>query len=433
MTLFQYTITKHDVNTGYDLLASVFDADPETYVTHGSTMEKLKKLILATPETHNTALDFVFNSIRHVYLDTFLQPSTKGMKGVFLKLSPSTETPITHLDLSVRLNQEIQRDEKLFTPKVTWNSRGTYSVKNGDKALRTWDVNAISEWNSGHTNNNLKVVVTRIVPGQKDFKVCVDGTWKYGLENVTGHVNVATSQSGEANKCNSDETLLDITVLGQKIKEQHEDHVIYGACSYPQNAFLEPDYTLHCIAADTTLREYIYDVKTTNVPSEFKKTALHWWDYFKGLYMSHYTHVPEHQEDVGENNLKVKIEYPVVGHQLNIEVVSHQQAWKLESIHVHDKPLLASVGEPESTHVSDLLILLHSVGLTDVCKIHKDDVHHHHHTEDKQVGDDWELYWGDKVQNPYVGVYIKKVEGKLVNNFPAKQNPFNYTLLSFRP
>lgn len=338
-------------------------------------------------------------------------------------MTPSTETPVTHLDLSMRLNQEIQRDEKLFTPKITLNGRATYSVKNVDKALRTWDVNAISEWNSGHTNNNLKVVVTRIVPGQKDYKVCVDSTLKYGIENVTGHINVATSQSTEP-KCNTDETMLDITLVGQKTQEQHEDHVVYGVCSYPQNIFLEPDYTLNCIAAHTTLREYIYDVKTMNVPSEFKKTAMHWLDYLKGMYMSHYTHVPEHQEDVGENNLKVKIEYPVVGHQINIEVISHQQAWKLESIHVHDMPLLSSVGEPESTHVSDWLLFMHSVGLMDVCKIHKDDVHHHHHTETQQVTDDWELYWGDKVQNPYVGVYLKKVEGKLVCfNFIAKKEP----------
>lgn len=346
------------------------------------------------------------------------------MKGVILKISPSTEIPVTHLDLSLRMNQEIQRDENLFTPKVSFNTRATYSVKNVDKATRTWDVNVNAELNSGHTNNMMKVVVTRIVPGQKDFKICIDGTAKYGAENVTGHVNVATSQSTEP-KCTADETMLDITILGQKNKEQHKDHVVYGVCSYPQNKFKQPDYTLKCIAADTTLREYVADVKTMNVPSEFKKSAMHWLDYLKGMYMSHYTHVPEHQEDVEENNLKVKIEYPVVGHQVNVEVVSHQQAWKLESIHVHDVPLLASVGEPESTHVSDLLMFMHSVGLMDVCKVHKDDVHHHHHTKLQQVTGEWELYWGDKVQNPHVAVFLKKVDEKLVISLlKACQTPF---------
>lgn len=331
-----------------------------------------------------------------------------------MKLAPSAEIPVTHLDLSLRTSQEVQRDEKLFTPKVSINSRATYSVKNMDRATRTWDVNANVELNSGHTNNNLKVQVTRILPGQKDYKVCVDGTVKYMVENITGHVSIATSQSTEP-KCTVEETMMDITVDGHKTEEQHEDHVVYGLCSYPQNRFLEPDYTLPCIAAQSTVREYVYDVKTTNVPSECKKTAMHLLDYIKGMYMSHYTHIAEHQEDVAENNLRVKVEFPVVGHQMNVEVVTHQQGWKLESIPVHDLPMLGGVGEPESTHFSDLLMFMHSVGLMDVCVIHKDDVHHHHHSVQQHVTNDWELYWGDKVQNPYVGVYVKEVGGKLVS------------------
>lgn len=415
---FQYSTSKHDVNTGYHILGAVYDADPENYITSGGFWTKLQKIVLESPETHShSMLGFLTNTIRHINAHVFLQPNVVGMRGLLLKLSPSTEIPVTHLDLSLRLNQEMQRDEKLFTPKMSMNSRATYSVKNMDRAVRSWDMNVNTEMDSGHTNNNMKLILTRMVPGQKDYKICVDANMRYGIENVTGHVGVATSQSTDS-KCTPEETMLDITVVGNKNKEQHKDHVVYGVCSYPQNKFLEADYTLPCIAAGSTLREYVYDVKTMNVPSEFKKSAMHWMDYLKGMYMSHYTHVPEHQEEVGENDLKIKVEYPVVGHQMNVEVVSHQQAWKLESMQVPDMPLLRCWAHPESTHVSDLMLFMHSVGLMDVCKIHTNDVHHHHHTEMKHVTNDWELYWGDKVQSPYIGVYIKKVQDKLVSLKP---------------
>lgn len=392
-------------------MGAIYDADPENYATNGSFWARMKKIILATPETHSTPVGFIINAIRNIHANVFLQPSTTGMKGIMLRISPSTETPITHLELSLRLNQEVQRGEKLFTPKVSLNTRATYSVKNHDRTRRTWDMNTNAELNSGHTNNNFKVQVTRIVPGLKDYKVCVDGTVKYTVENVTGHVSVATSQSTEQT-CSSAETMMDVTMVGHKNEEQHKDHVVYGVCSYPQNKHLWSDYVLSCIAAHTTLRGYEYDVKTMNVPSEFKKTALHWFDHLKGMYMAHVTHIPEHHEDVAENNLRVKIEYPVVGQQMNVEVVTHQQAWKLESLPVDGLPV---IGKPESTHFSDLLVFMHSVGLMDVCMIEKDMVHHHHQSVKQHVmDDDWELYWGDKIQNPYVGVYVKGVSGKMV-------------------
>lgn len=390
------------------------------------------KIVFGTPEHHSTPIDFIVNTVRHLYTNAFLQPSVMGMRGLMLKLSPSAEIPITHLDLSLRTSQEMQRDEKLFTPKVSFNSRATYSAKNMDRAMRTWDVNANVDLNSGHTDNNLKMQVTRIVPGQKDYKICVDGTVKYMVENITGHVTVATTQSSES-KCTADDTMMDITVDGHKTEEQHKDHVVYGLCSYPLNRFLEPDYTLPCIAAHTTMREFIYDVKTMNVPSEFKKTAMHLFDYVKGMYMSHYTHIPEHQEDVAENNLRVKVEFPVVGDQMNVEVVSHQQGWKLESVPIHDLPMLGGVGVPESTYFSDMLMFMHSVGLMDVCVIHKDDVHHHHHSIQQHMTNDWELYWGDKVQNPYVGVYVKEMGGKMVgsHNYSKETLLIVFSLLGY--
>lgn len=407
-------MSKHDVNTGYNLFGAIYDADPENYATNGSFWTKMKKIVLETPESHSNMMGFIANTLRHIHGNVFLQPNVVGMRGVILKLSPSTELPVTHLDLSLRMSQEVLRDEKLFTPKVSLNSRATYSVKNMDRATRTWDVNANVEMNSGHTNNNLRVQVTRIVPGQKDYKICVDGTVKYTVENLTGHVNVATSQSNEP-KCTTEETMMDITVVGRKNEEQNEDHVVYGVCSYPQNKLSEPDYTLPCISSQSTLREFVYDIKTMNVPSEFKKTAMYYLDWLKGMYMSHYSHISEHQEDVAENNVKVKVDYPVVGHQMNVEVVTHQHGWKFESIPVHGLPVFGSLGEPESTHISDLLLFMHSVGLMDVCKVEIDHVHHHHHSVSQHVTNDWELYWGDKIQNPYIGVYVKQVGGKMVS------------------
>lgn len=402
-------MNKHDVNTGYNYVISVYDTDPENYVTNGSFTHKLQNILLETPETHTTAFGFLVNGARHVLGSVLFQPSTVGARGIIIKASPSVEIPVTHIDLSLRANQEVQRDENLFTPKVSFNARATYSVKNVDKATRTWDVNTNVDLNSGHTNNNIKVQVTRIVPGQNDFKMCLDGTVKYGVDNITGHWNLGMGQTTEG-KCGAEETVLDVTMVGRKNEEQLRDHHIYGVCSDIPHLFTT-DYTLQCIAAHTTVRDYVYDIKTTNVPSEFKKVALLLVDEVKGAFMPHYTRISEHEEDVKENDLRIKVNVPVIGHQMNVEIISHTEGWKLESVPTLSVPLIE---KPKSTHVSTLFSFMHAVGLMDVCEIRQDVVRHHHHTVQKRVPDTWELYWGDKIQNPAVAIYVRKVGNKLV-------------------
>lgn len=54
----------------------------------------------------------------------------------------------------------------MFMPAMTLGGRITYVLKNGDKAVRTWDLNTVMELNKDHTDN-LKMDLTRIIPGQK--------------------------------------------------------------------------------------------------------------------------------------------------------------------------------------------------------------------------------------------------------------------------
>lgn len=411
---FQFTLVeKDDSNTGYHYHIAVYDAEPTLHVTNGSYNAWLRLFGIKYTKNYMTPLDHWILTQINMYSYLMHQPRV-GVHGYMAKMAPSTEYPVTHIDISLRLTPEIKRDVNILTPALTVNGRITYAVKNAEKAMKTWDVNSVLEFNSGHTQNNWRMQLTRIIPGQNDFKVCLDATKKYTNVNVIGHMNVAMSHSAD-NKCTKDETVMDIVMTGTQLKEQMNKHHIYGACSYPRSYFVRPDdHTMSCLSSYTTLRQYIYNIKMNNVQSEFKKMMQEWMDYIKGSYMSHYTFISEHEHDIPEHNMKVKVEYPLVGDMMDVMVMGSQNGFKLEGIDTKELSWFGAY--PDNTHYSKMFMFMHAVGLTNVCIVQNDVVldHYHHHWP-HHLTTDWTLVIGDDHQKMF-GVFAKKIdEHKMVS------------------
>lgn len=399
---------KDDSNTGYNYHVAMYDVEPTMHVTNGSHNSILHLLGVKYTKNYVTPLDRFLLTHMNMLSSIMMQPSV-GVHGYMMRISPSMEYPVTHIDVSLRLNHEIKRDENVLTPAVTMNGRVTYAVKNAEKATKTWDLNSVLEMNSGHTQNNLRMQLTRIIPGQKDFKVCLDATKKYTNVNVLGHMNIAMSHSTE-NKCTKDETVVDVSMTGTELKEQTDKHHhVHGACVYPRSYHVRPDdHTMSCLASHTTLRQYIYNVKTTNVQSEFKKIMHQWIDYIKFCHRSNYIFISEPEHEIAENNMKIKVEYPLVDDVVDVEVLGPKHGFKLESV---DTKELSWFGvEPDNTHYSKMFMFMHAVGLTDVCVVHNDIVldHHQHHWP-HHLTTDWSLLIGDDHQKKF-GLFAKKLD-----------------------
>lgn len=80
--------------------------------------------------------------------------------------------------MNVRVNMEDVDDihEKihaLSSNKI--NVRGTLDVKaaSTNESVRSWDMNVNIDMHPGHVINNFKIQMTRMIPGEKNWKVCL--------------------------------------------------------------------------------------------------------------------------------------------------------------------------------------------------------------------------------------------------------------------
>lgn len=182
---------EHSLNTGRHYHVVVFDSNQ--HASNGSFHHRLHLLLNPFTKSCDNLWDYVKLSVFnvHKWLEHSAHP---GHYGLYVRVEPSTEYHANHLDLAVRWDHEIHHNY-LYEPAQKLNTRATYSVKNHEKSLKIWDATMVLDLNHGHTVNNLKAHFTRIIPGQKDYKVCVEGGKKWTAEGVSGHLNVAMSQS----------------------------------------------------------------------------------------------------------------------------------------------------------------------------------------------------------------------------------------------
>ena len=340
----------------------------------------------------------------HQHIILLPKPGVYGFMG---RLEPSHHHAVSNIDLSLRLHSEpTTEDSHYYTPKTKWSTRATYSVKNQEKSLKTWDINTIVDMNPGHTINNLKMHITRIVPGQKDYKICVDGVKKWTQKGVEGHLNVGMSQTSDG-KCVKDDTVIDVTMTGRQSQEQLEGHHKYASCEHISPYSLQHKHSLQCLAGHTTARHYVYNVKTTNVPTEFRKWFVHLWDTIKGYYMPYYVFEDEHNENIGDHNLRVDVVYPMQEQEMNIRMTSPQHVYKLIGVPTHYWKWCGL--SPDSMEYSDGFQLAHDLGFVDHCQVELTHYHANHHQVQEPVPTEWTLYVGNVAQNPQKAVYVKRV------------------------
>lgn len=387
--------------------------DSENYVSN-YTKHIFEDIYHLPIEEHSeTIVGHVLNKWWNWWMHTIFHPHP-GPEGVLYKYVQNKEHPITGYDLSFRFNREVKQEEYVHLPAMKYNLRATYVMKNEEKAVKTWDVNAIFDHNSGHTVNNVKMQISRIIPEQKPYKVCVEGTKKWSDEGVSGFVNVATTQASDG-KCTKDDTIFHVTMVGEKSQEQITPYVSYKECeSHMKVTDLHHQY-VPCYLAHNTVRKYTYDVTTTNLPQAFKHKLMKYWDMYKGRYVQHYTFVEEPSEKVPEEHMKVVVEYPVIGDVYNAQLVTPNHEYHFDEIPLKYKQVFGFY--PDSTHFSKIYLLMHHYGLVENCIVFNSTLKHNYEVAEYVVPTEWKMLVGDAAENAKYGVYVKRIEGteKLVS------------------
>lgn len=401
---------KDDLNSGLKYTTKIFDSSRHfSNGTHSAINDRFLSADLkqfGSPWTHL----LLAAAHRQHYM---INVPTTGTFGYLVKMEPSTKYGITSKDLSMRLNSETSDKSFFYSPDQKWSGRLTYSIKSNEQSLRTWDINAIVDLKAGHTINNLKMHITRVVPGKQDYKICVDGGKKWSDEGVTGHLNIAMSETADG-KCVKDDTVIDVTMTGELSNEQKDGHYKYGACEYVI-PYSKPHYhTMHCLIDHTTVRHYTYKVKTAQVPTEFSNMFAETWDYFKAHHLPYYQYIIEHNDDVEKHAFKVDVTYPMQIDEVDLAITTPEHQYKLTAVPI--SVFWKSVGfTPDSMVYSKVFEYMHDVGLVDHCVIHHENHALNGHSYDEVLPEEWTLYVGDSEEHPHKAVYVKQIEKKLVS------------------
>ncbi|GJQ66981.1 hypothetical protein Trydic_g7980 [Trypoxylus dichotomus] len=345
-------------------------------------------------------------------------------RGVVLKMEPSVLNPVTSVDLIMKFVYETTDESySLYSPAMKIVAKAMYGVKKGDKALKTWDVNAIWELNNMHTENSLKLDVTRRISGQPDYKICVQGTEKYGAKDLTGHLNVMMGQSSDG-KCNKDETGILFSFRATQLPEQEQHLNNYEICHLPIMPLIDEIRPYKCYADRSSLRYYTVEVKTVNFPKEFKNTVMNYWRTFLTKYQDYYMHSDDHSQDIKENNFRVQFRYPIAKNTMDMRFITPVETHKFKALPAKSFERFGIY--PDNLYYSNVHHILHTLGLTDLYIVdRKDLVNRKGERLVNVISNDWTLLLADAADNTKRGLWVKIVDDKLA----VKSVLQSYTLL----
>lgn len=334
-----------------------------------------------------------------------------GTHGFLVKVVPYGEHPITQADFTIRIHRDATAEKDQFLQAVKYNLRATFSLKNKEQALRTWDMNWNTNYNAGHTQRDLKVDFTRIVPDKKDFKICFEGTKKWTYEGINGHYNLMFGDSADG-KCNGEEGAVEFTYFGKPLEEQKTPFHSYGICQ-PYDHDLGFDYhSLYCAAEHTAVRQYVYDIKVTK-PTTSDKFPIADFSHFWETYHKYYQYLDNEGEKLPEHHYKLSVQYPTTDSEVNFELVTPLHRHKFSGVPMKLVPFWFA--HYDNTHYSQLFMFMHYMGMMNTCTVYDHEVQYgfdeRRVIKSFQLTKEWTLYVGDVEKDAKHGVYLKQVEG----------------------
>ncbi|XP_046735154.1 uncharacterized protein LOC124404802 [Diprion similis] len=341
------TLINYDsIDTG--LSFSVQEYDCERDVAPGYQFKLLTDMLDDSRE--NFGYDdgiFVFVTLREYYAYTLNYPE-RGMCGYIMKVEPSTVYPTSEFTVSMHFSHDkpISKKLSLFpAEKYRFDARFETIEAVTKTSIRTWIVKAQFSSPEGHSNDHLQLHVTRIIPGQKDLKICMDNYHSYPTTEIDpfDQIQLRMQKSyrnltlfvreAEDGACVDDGIVVMITGKAQLSDEQREAYKNikdYGQCQkdvdnplylYAESSIIPR--TPNCLSETiqrTTLRKYTYSISYANISDEFLSRIYWFVDYARLDSLQYLTYDISRKSLPG--HVEVSMEYSMNDKFLNLTILN---------------------------------------------------------------------------------------------------------------
>ncbi|KAG7189215.1 hypothetical protein KM043_008778 [Ampulex compressa] len=424
---YQSTIESKD--TGLQLHTNMFDCEKDvTPVTR--IMEWLNVLSAEHKNTWGSKIVQYVMGVRQ-QLRNELISTESGSCGTLVKVSPSVVHPASTVDVNMRVNVEDFdhiHDTLHVLSSRKLNFRSTVDVKAAatNTSARLWDLNMHVDLSQGHVNNNMKVLVTRITPGEKNLKICIDAQKNYPVVDVDpGKVETTkdetmgkmTIMAGETDedKCVRDDAVVTITMKGEMSDEQKKhmntDPVHIACLKDMQNPQLQTQNgqvpkTYNCIQRAvrySTLRKYTINVSHKKVPQTVWSNIYMLQDILRATFLPYVKYTAAH---VDPGTIKVSTEYKVDTNRADLSVITPHVSYDL---------LEMPIGDPtwnilmDNTHFSIPNLYKYTNDMIKTCTVYPQVlITLDNGTLPFVVSDQWTLISGDHVDQTFA-VFVKSV------------------------
>ncbi|XP_043288151.1 uncharacterized protein [Venturia canescens] len=302
-----------------------------------------------TSQRKNSWNDWLAHSLMasHQAMKNMIISPRMGTCGSLIKIEPSVVHSTSYVNISLRASYE-DVDHKLSTyhelPSEKYSLSGKIDVVAAatNKVARSWDLNMNGDFNQGHSNNRIKLSLTRRTADEPNYKICIEGVKSYTEmpadplqlgsteENTVSKLSIIAGPT-DTEECTRDDILIRMFIRGSLSQEQRDKYIHESSKSACSNDIKNPLYrspknlipkTLNCINEAilyTTLRNYDFVVTQQKVPPLLTSTL----QYLEDLVRTYLVPNLEYAEQKSSSReLTGKITYPLEKEEVNIELAT---------------------------------------------------------------------------------------------------------------
>ncbi|XP_008543209.1 uncharacterized protein LOC103568231 [Microplitis demolitor] len=434
-------------DTGLRLTTGIFDCENEITPTL-IKKEWIRSLIEERKNSWNSLLLHSILGIRQQFKNIILSPQM-GSCGGIVKIKPSIIYPTSHVDLALKVNfNDIDRRTPSLLNENKLDVHGTLDViaDSTNSSKQSWDLKMNINTSRGHLKNGLKVQLKRVIPGEKNLKICIDGQKIYPaipddplkvgrtVEETNGKLTFSMDHADD-DLCHRNETLITITVKGELTDEQKKlftKESINGACYkdmnnplYKISSILLPK-TVNCLneaIRHTTLRKYTLHVAHKQVPRNIISKIFEFEDVIKSIALPNIKYTNNNYTEPG--SAKIIIQFPMDYQSVNMSVITPFRSYDLIDVDLNvesNPPRLNGFGPDyekhlwfplDNTRFNVEFLGLYSLDMIKICSLYPKVVLTLDGGEiPYSIPTEWTLVSGDYIYKNFA-IFVKNINDKL--------------------
>ncbi|KAF5306632.1 hypothetical protein FQA39_LY08821 [Lamprigera yunnana] len=334
----------------------------------------------------------------HKWVSAVFHSPTPTTTQFNLILSPTAKCENTQVDINGQFKETVVQEKNEFLPSLKYNFRVSAAHKNKDEILNSCDVHLTTDLNRGHTFLHTKLELSTTKPETKEFKVSYEESTEWHLNDISGNATL-TIENFEDDA----QEEYDITYVGTQLSEQKDLKYNYKVCEQRTNTI---DFSsAECLAAHTSLRRYVFNIKSKTEIEKFKRML----DIFINSFNKHYKTKSVTHPQLTENNIEVIVTFPTSAKKMDVACKTKYRVDTFEGVPVASQYFFG----PLNTHKSSLYSILHNRNLMQMCyaDAHKIKPDHLEKTiSHDELGNDWTKLIGDAEGDCTYGLFIKRIK-----------------------